>query len=152
MAESRLINTGKSGGSYIMQAGWTPNSTSILAHCSHHRPPAGCILKHQAVIDRLQRRIEELEGKAKPGGPPRMPGPKPGSAQRLPERKVARMARPHGFARQSMTSTHSVEHVVESCPKCGAGLAGGWVQRTRGFRFLVGVGPDTIALLGSVCF
>ena len=30
-----------------------------------------------------------------------------------------------------MTPTHRVEHVVESCPECGTGLAGGWVQRTR---------------------
>ena len=27
--------------------------------------------------------------------------------------------------------THWVEHVLESCPECGTGLAGGWGQRTR---------------------
>ena len=27
--------------------------------------------------------------------------------------------------------THRVEHVLESCPRCGTGLAGGWVQRAR---------------------
>ena len=32
------------------------------------------IAELQAVIERLQRRIAELEGQAKPGGPPRMPG------------------------------------------------------------------------------
>ena len=35
------------------------------------------IADQQAAIDRLQRRIEALEGKAKPGGPPGMPGLKP---------------------------------------------------------------------------
>ena len=32
------------------------------------------IAELQAVIERLQRRIAELEGQAKPDGPPRMPG------------------------------------------------------------------------------
>ena len=35
------------------------------------------ILEQQAVISRLERRIEALEGKAKPGGPRGMPGNKP---------------------------------------------------------------------------
>ena len=30
-----------------------------------------------------------------------------------------------------MTPTLWVEHALDSCPQCGAGLAGGWVQRTR---------------------
>ena len=30
-----------------------------------------------------------------------------------------------------MTPTHRVEHVLESCPECGSGVTGGWVQRTR---------------------
>ena len=30
-----------------------------------------------------------------------------------------------------MTPTHRVEHVLETCPDCGTGLAGGWVQRSR---------------------
>ena len=32
------------------------------------------VLEQQRVIERLQRRIAELEGQAKPGVPPRMPG------------------------------------------------------------------------------
>ena len=46
------------------------------------------IAELQAVIERLQRRIAELEGQAKPGDPLRMPGPvtprrnRPGSPQR----------------------------------------------------------------------
>ena len=84
---------------------------------------------------RSARRIETLEGKAKPGGLRGMPGVKPKSGQR-PSRekgpeKGPRKPRPHGFSRQRMTPTHQVEHVLESCPECGAGLTGGWVQRTR---------------------
>ena len=60
-----------------------------------------------------------------------MPGIKPKSGQGRPEDKGSRKPRPHGFARQRMTPTHRVEHVLESCSECGSGLAGGWVQRTR---------------------
>ena len=93
------------------------------------------ISQQQNTIAQLQRRIETLEGKAKPGGLRGMPGVKPKSGQR-PSRdkgpeKGSRKPRPHGFSRQRMTPTHQVEHVLESCPECGAGLAGGWVQRTR---------------------
>ena len=35
------------------------------------------VLEQQRVIERLQRRIAELEGQAKSGGPPRMPGSSP---------------------------------------------------------------------------
>ena len=91
----------------------------------------GTVAEQQAVIIKLQRRIESLEGKAKPGGPPRMPGIKPKSGQGRPEDKGPRKPRPHGFARQRMTPTNRVEHVLESCSECGSGLAGGWVQRTR---------------------
>ena len=74
------------------------------------------ILEQQAVISRLERRIEALEGKAKPGGPRGMPGNKP---------------RPHSFSRKRMTPTRRVTHALEACPDCGTGLAGGWVQRRR---------------------
>ena len=74
------------------------------------------IAELQVMIVRLERRVAELEGQAKSGGPPRMP-----SKQRR-----------HGFARRRMTPTHRVEQVrVENCPDCGAHLTGGWVQRTR---------------------
>ena len=93
------------------------------------------ISQQQNTIAQLQRRIESLEGKAKSGGLRGMPGVKPKSGQR-PSRekgpeKGPRKPRPHGFSRQRMTPTHQVEHVLESCPECGAGLTGGWVQRTR---------------------
>ena len=90
------------------------------------------IAQQQGVITQLQRRLDLLEGKAKPGGSPPMPGIKPKSGQGPPkDNKGPRKPRPHGFARQRMAPTHRVEHVLESCPQCGTGLAGGWVQRTR---------------------
>ena len=89
------------------------------------------VTTQQAVIVQLQRRIETLEGKAKPGGPRGMPGVKPQSGQRPPREKQNRNPRPHGFARQRMTPTQRVEHVLEECPGCGTGLSGGWTQRTR---------------------
>ena len=76
------------------------------------------IAELQAVIERLQRRIAELEGQAKPGRkPPAQQGP--------------RKQRRHGFARPRLTPTHRVEHVMEHCPDCGAHRSGGWTQRTR---------------------
>ena len=42
------------------------------------------IAELQAVIERLQRRIAELEGQAKPGDPPRMPSHKPSSGRQPP--------------------------------------------------------------------
>ena len=89
------------------------------------------VLEQQRVIDRLERRIAELEGQAKPGGPPRMPGLKSSSGRQPPAQQQPSKQRRHGFARPRMTPTHRVEHVVESCPDCGTHLTGGWVQRTR---------------------
>ena len=90
------------------------------------------VLEQQRVIERLERRIAELEGQAKPGGPPRMPGLKPSSGRQAPAQQQPRKQRRHGFARPRMTPTHRVEHVVENCPDCGTHLTGGFfVQRTR---------------------
>ena len=83
------------------------------------------------MIERLQRRIAELEGQAKPGGPLRMPGLKAKSARKPPAQQEPRKQRRHGFARPRMTPTHRVEHVMENCPDCGAHLSGGWTHRTR---------------------
>ena len=90
------------------------------------------VQEQQTVIAQLQRRIEALEGKAKPGGPKGMPGIKAKSGrQQTPRERGPRKPRPHGFARQRMTPTHRVEHVLDACLQCGTGLSGGWTQRTR---------------------
>ena len=60
-----------------------------------------------------------------------MPGIKPHRDQQSVKEKQARKPRFKGFARQRAIPTHWVEHVLESCPECGTGLAGGWGQRTR---------------------
>ena len=83
------------------------------------------------MIERLQRRIAELEGQTKPGDPLRMPGLKAKSARKPPAQQQPRKQRRHGFARPRMTPTHRVEHVMENCPDCGAHRSGGWTQRTR---------------------
>ena len=88
-----------------------------------------------AIIAELKQRIETLEGKAKAGGPGGMPGLKPKAdgkpAQPKGQGEKPRKPRRHGFSRQRMTPTRRVEHALDSCPECGAGLAGGWAQRTR---------------------
>ena len=88
-------------------------------------------MEQQRVIERLERRIAEPEGQAKPDGPPRMPGLKSSSGRQPPAQQQPGKQRRHGFARPRMTPTHRVEHVVENCPDCGTHLTGGWVQRTR---------------------
>ena len=83
------------------------------------------------MIERLERRIAELEGQAKPDGPPRMPGLKSSLGRQPPAQQQPSKQRRHGFARPRMTPTHRVEHVVENCPDCATHLSGGWTQRTR---------------------
>ena len=61
------------------------------------------VLEQQRVIERLERRITELEGQAKPGGPPRMPGLKSSSGRQPPAQQQPRKQRRHGFARPRMT-------------------------------------------------
>ena len=103
------------------------------------------IVRQRAIIERLEQRIAQLEGPAKPSGSRRMPRPEaqsPGetgpSFQRLtsgprPElgkgklgqRKGPRQARRHGLARARRMPTQRVEHVEEECPDCGIRLSGG---------------------------
>ena len=91
----------------------------------------GIIIRQQAVIERLEKRIAQLEGQAKSKGSGRMPGLKPKTDGKPAQAKKPPKQRPHGFARVKTTPTRRVEHTVEGCPDCGTGLAGGWVQRTR---------------------
>ena len=89
------------------------------------------VTTQQAIIAKLQQRIETLEGKAQPGGPKGMPGLKPKADRKPAQPKGPRRPRRHGFSRQRMPPTRRVEHALDSCPECGSGLAGGWAQRTR---------------------
>ena len=89
------------------------------------------IVRQQAIIAGLEKRIAQLEGPAKSGGSRRMPGLKPKAEGKPAQPKKPRKRRPHGFARARMTPTQRVEHVVEQCPDSGIPLSGGWTQRTR---------------------
>ena len=89
------------------------------------------IVRQQAIIERLEKRIAQLEGQATTRGSGRMPGLKPKSDRKPAQPKGPRQRRPHGFARTRMTPTQRVEHAVEQCLDCGTQLSGGWTQRTR---------------------
>ena len=89
------------------------------------------IIRQQAIIDQLEKRIAQLEGQAKSKGSGRMPGLKPKAVQKPDQPKKPRKPRRHGFARTRMTPTQGVEHVVEQCPDCGVQLSGGWTHHTR---------------------
>ncbi len=89
------------------------------------------IVRQQVIIERLEKRIAQLEGSAKARGSGRMPGLKPKADRKPAQPKGPRQRRPHGFARSRMTPTQRVEHVVAECPDCGVQLSGGWTQRTR---------------------
>ena len=91
----------------------------------------GVIIRQQAIIEQLEKRIAQLEGRAKSGSSGRMPGLKPKGDRKPDQPRKPRKRRPHGFARARMTPDRRVEHALEQCPDCGTGLAGGWVHRTR---------------------
>ena len=135
MAEGGLPNAGTGGGGYVIyrvmdtEVDLTTADRAVLIAIIAQLQAT--VLEQQRVIERLERRIAELEGQAKPGGPPRMPGLKAKSGRKPPAQPGPRKQRRHGFARRRMTPTQRVEHVVESCPDCGTHLTGGWVQRTR---------------------
>ena len=90
------------------------------------------IVRQQAIIERLEKRIAQLEGQAKPSGSGRMPGLKPKADRKPAQPKGPRKPRPHGFARTRMMPTQRVEHAVAQCPDCGTQLAGGWTQAHSG--------------------
>ena len=135
MAEGGLPNAGTGGGGYVIcrvmdtEVDLTTADRAVLIAIIAQLQAT--VLEQQRVIEGLERRIAELEGQAKPDGPPRMPGHKPSSGRQPPAQQQPRKQRRHGFARRRMTPTHRVEHVVENCPDCGTHLTGGWIQRTR---------------------
>jgi transposase len=92
-----------------------------------------------ATIERLERRIRELEGGESP--PRRMPGHKrqqPEAGPRPPRRK-----RVENHARRRDEPTARVVHALDVCPACGLRLAGGSVKRTREVLEIVPV-PATV--------
>ena len=91
----------------------------------------GIIIRQQAIIERLEKRVAQSEGKGKSGGSGRMPGLKPKGDGRADRPKKPRQPRRSGFARTRMTPDQRVEHALERCPDCGIQLSGGWTQRTR---------------------
>ena len=91
----------------------------------------GIIVRQQALIESLEKRVAPLEGRVRSDGSRRMPGLKSKAERKPAQPKKPRKPRPHGFARARMTPTQRVEHVVEQCPDCGTQLSGGWAQRTR---------------------
>ncbi|MCY4416862.1 MAG: IS66 family transposase [Chloroflexi bacterium] len=91
----------------------------------------GIIVRQQAIIESLEQRIAQLEGRAKSKGSGRMPGLKPKAVPQPDQPRQPRKPRRHGFARTRMTPTQRVEHAVAQCPDCGTQLSGGWTQRTR---------------------
>ena len=89
------------------------------------------IIRQQAIIESLEKRIAQLEGRAKAKGSGRMPGLKPKADGKPAPSRKPRKPRSRGFARTRMAPTRRVEHTVERCPDCAARLSGGWTQRTR---------------------
>ena len=91
----------------------------------------GIIIRQQAIIDQLEKRVAQLEGRAKSKGSGRMPGLKPKADGKADQPEKPRKRRSHGFARIRMTPTQRVEHVVEQCPDCRTRLSGGSTHHTR---------------------
>ena len=89
------------------------------------------IIRQQAIIESLEKRIAQLEGRAKAKGSGRMPGLKPKADGKPAPSRKPRKGRSHGFARVRMSPTRRVEHAVERCPDCATRLSGGWTHRTR---------------------
>ena len=89
------------------------------------------IIRQQAIIERLEKRVAQLEGRAKSKGSGRMPGLKTQAERRPNQPRKPRKRRPQGFARTRMTPAQRVEHVLEQCPDCGIRLSGGWTHHTR---------------------
>ena len=89
------------------------------------------IIRQQAMIDQLEKRIAQLEGQAKSKGSGRMPGLKSRADRKPAQPRKPRERRSHGFARVRMTPTKRVEHVVEQCPDCATQLSGGWTHHSR---------------------
>ena len=92
----------------------------------------GIIIRQQAIMESLEKRVAQLEGRAiRRRRTGRMPGLKAKAESQAAQPKQPRQPRRHGFARVRMTPTQRVEHAVEQCPDCGTQLSGGWTHHTR---------------------
>ena len=94
------------------------------------------IVRQQAIIERLEQRIAQLEGLAKSGGwqrNARSEAQSRAEASPAPETPLASAPRfcPRPHDAYPLGGAYRVEHVVEQCPDCGVPLSGGWTQRTR---------------------
>jgi hypothetical protein len=85
------------------------------------------IAAQDATIERLEQRIQDLEGGS--GAPRGMPGHKREQATAPAERP--RRKRATNAARRRSEPSARVLHALERCPDCGSALAGGAVKRTR---------------------
>ena len=81
-----------------------------------------------APVQEVEAQVRELEGKLAKSGPRGFPGLKP-EAPRPPKRPRKRRA--GGYGRARGVPTRQVVHAAEQCLRCGAGLSGGSVKRTR---------------------
>ena len=89
------------------------------------------IIRQQAIIESLPKRVAQLEGRTKSKDSGRMPGMQPkGDGQPIQPRK-RRKRRPHGFTHTRITPTQRVEHALEQCPDCGTQLSAGSTRHTR---------------------
>ena len=73
------------------------------------------IVRKQAVIEGMEKRVAQLEGPAKPSGFRRMPGLKPKADRKPTQPKQPCKARRHGFAWERMAPTQRVEHALDRC-------------------------------------
>ena len=107
MAEGGLPGSGTIGGGYVIIRGvdteidLTAADHDVLISIIVELPAT--VLEQRRVIERCERRIAELEGQIKPGGPSRMPGLKTKLGRKPPAQQEPRKQRPHGFARPRLT-------------------------------------------------
>jgi len=81
----------------------------------------------RALVETLQKRIEELERQIGSGGPP--PFVKANKPPR--ETKERKKRNLHFCRRRDPSPTDIAIHVPETCPDCGHRLSGGWEHRRR---------------------